>query len=374
MSNTYLLSTPHGWYFRRAVPKELRSVIGKSVLKKPLHSRNLTEAKSHIKLLVAESEQLFQRLRETSSMIFSTHIKTTDVRIDDNGNIAFGSIEMDPNNLEAEKKALAAILTQLKPAQPSSNNQLTISNAIKLYTTEKIGSKDWTAKTAGEIKTALELILELHGDQSITDCTRDDALTIRDHLSKLPINRSKDPLYRTKSAAQILKMNKPAKCLSPTSVNKVLTRACALWDWAISQQYAKSNPFAKIQIKLRTKPNERRSRFSIEQINNLFNHPEYQNLSGAKYWAPLIAAYSGLRLDEICQLDTADITTHQNIYYFDINDTGNDKKLKTVSSRRKVPIHESLIVRGFLNYVAKQQQQQNSVKLFDPARQLRTRC
>jgi hypothetical protein len=55
-------------------------------------------------------------------------------------------------------------------------------------------------------------------------------------------------------------------------------------------------------------------------------------------------------LGEICQLYVADIRQEDGIYIFDVNDDGDDKALKTASSRRKIPIHSELIKRGFIEY------------------------
>jgi len=71
---------------------------------------------------------------------------------------------------------------------------------------------------------------------------------------------------------------------------------------------------------------------------------------------PLIGLYSGMRMNEICQLHVADIRQENGVPVFDVNDDGDDKSLKTASSRRIVPIHREIIDRGFLDYVADNKQ------------------
>lgn len=78
----------------------------------------------------------------------------------------------------------------------------------------------------------------------------------------------------------------------------------------------------------------------------------------SKYWVPLIALYSGARLQEICQLYVDDIYQHQGVWILDINDNGEDKSLKNQSSRRKVPIHPKLTKLGLLDFVKKQKDKQ----------------
>ena len=79
----------------------------------------------------------------------------------------------------------------------------------------------------------------------------------------------------------------------------------------------------------------------------------------AKYWVPLIALFSGLRLGEIIQMQVADVKTMEGVEYFDVTplavedddeegyDPTEEKSLKTVSSRRGVPIHTTLLDLGF---------------------------
>ncbi len=61
-----------------------------------------------------------------------------------------------------------------------------------------------------------------------------------------------------------------------------------------------------------------------------------------------------MRLGEIVQLLVADIKVHEGIPYFDISrGEGEDKQLKTASSRRDVPVHPTLIELGLLDHVEK---------------------
>lgn len=61
-----------------------------------------------------------------------------------------------------------------------------------------------------------------------------------------------------------------------------------------------------------------------------------------KFWVPLIALYSGLRLGEIVQLLAADLREEQGVWFFDVT-KGEDKSLKTANSERRVPVHPQLL-------------------------------
>ena len=71
---------------------------------------------------------------------------------------------------------------------------------------------------------------------------------------------------------------------------------------------------------------------------------------GAAYWIPIIALYTGMRLEEIGQLLVSDIKCKNSIWYFDVN-SSEDKQLKNKSSVRRVPIHYDLIELEFIKYM-----------------------
>ncbi len=79
------------------------------------------------------------------------------------------------------------------------------------------------------------------------------------------------------------------------------------------------------------------------------NHSGTMLLHEHHFFAPLIAVYSGLRAEEICQLHLTDIVKLHGIWVFDINRL-EDKRLKNDPSERRVPIHNNLIQLGLLEY------------------------
>jgi integrase len=71
-------------------------------------------------------------------------------------------------------------------------------------------------------------------------------------------------------------------------------------------------------------------------------------------WATLIGIYTGARLNEICQLELADIQQAGGIWFFNLVDEGDsNKRFKTSAALRKVPMHDELVRLGFLDYHAK---------------------
>jgi hypothetical protein len=70
-----------------------------------------------------------------------------------------------------------------------------------------------------------------------------------------------------------------------------------------------------------------------------------------------------MRLNEICQLDVADIRqSDARTWFIPVTDEGADKSLKTDHSKRDVPLHPDLERMGFLDFV--QARRVKSTKLF----------
>ena len=82
-----------------------------------------------------------------------------------------------------------------------------------------------------------------------------------------------------------------------------------------------------------------------------------------RYWVTMLSAYSGARLNEICQLNVDDISKTDGIWLMNINDNTEGKSIKTLSSARLVPLHAKILELGFLDYVD-QIRNESHLKLF----------
>ena len=80
-------------------------------------------------------------------------------------------------------------------------------------------------------------------------------------------------------------------------------------------------------------------------------HPAKYTFENVMAWVPLIALYSGMRSNEICQMRVSDVQRRNGIWIFDVTDEGSGQSLKTKAAKRIVPVHSELIACGFLDYV-----------------------
>lgn len=116
------------------------------------------------------------------------------------------------------------------------------------------------------------------------------------------------------------------------------------------------NPTTGIKPRTSSRPSLQRLPFSTTDISAIFNPSAYPDISqGSKYWLPLLALFTGARLNELGQLYKTDIEIGQ-FPFIRISDQnildGYPKRLKNFSSNRTIPIHPKLIEYGLLEYVS----------------------
>lgn len=115
-------------------------------------------------------------------------------------------------------------------------------------------------------------------------------------------------------------------------------------------------------------PDTSRIPFDDQDMKAIFEHSymrEHRYDIPSKYWVPHLAAFTGMRLNEISQLLVADVIQHSDtLWLISVSDDKSlpsagesteaklKKRLKNRASRRKVPVHSKLIELGFLDFVA----------------------
>jgi integrase len=100
--------------------------------------------------------------------------------------------------------------------------------------------------------------------------------------------------------------------------------------------------------------------FTIAELQTLLDgmrreiKPKKHTPDTALPWVALIALYTGMRLEEIAQLTTADIREETangaTVWCIDVHN-GGENKLKNETSARLIPVHPELVRLGLLDYV-----------------------
>ena len=237
--------------------------------------------------------------------------------------------------------------------------QQTLSGFIENYVQKKISDGAWKSHSVADHRQRLVNLVEIFENKIVSDISRDDMRHFRDVLRRLPPNRSKLKAYRGKSINEILEKN-PADVLNIKTVNMIVEAASSMFDWGVREGLLSQNPAKGLSIKDDRQEIGLRDAFSSEDLQMIFasdNYVKGRFKHPSFFWAPLIGVYTGMRLEEVCQLECDDIYESEvaGVWVIDINvkpsrDGKVYKLLKNKNSARVVPVHRDLIQIGLLEY------------------------
>ncbi len=217
-------------------------------------------------------------------------------------------------------------------------------------------------KTIEHKRQTYEIFQSICGDVSFNSIAKNEARKFKAVMLKTPANLTK--ILGVRSYKNVDWDNLPKKePQSLVTVNNRLIAMTSLFMWGERNDLFKGkNPFSGLIISKAKKHANKRPPFSNQQLQTLFSYlmdTDRVVTKDYKYWIPLIGLYTGMRLNEICQLLVSDIMCVDGVWIINIDDNDH-KKLKTASSRRRIPVHKRLIDLGLLAYV----KEQDSPRLF----------
>ena len=244
----------------------------------------------------------------------------------------------------------------------SKHQSTRISEGIDKFVGEK---SNITNKSVWEIRHTLDLLIQEFGDISLGKLNREMCVKFKDDLQKLPKNRTKLPQYRDLDFHELVKLNVVEKDrISRTTVNNNLGYVSSFMKWCVINGYVDINFFEGMRLKKLIRVRDERDRFEEKELKQIFqkqNYIEFTEVEKQKYeyyWCPLISLFSGMRLNEICSLYLDNIIQvkgnhREKRWCFNILEEPDrpDKHIKTLSSRRIVPIHDTLIDLGFIEFI-----------------------
>lgn len=216
---------------------------------------------------------------------------------------------------------------------------------------------------------AVRRFIELNGDLPVNKISKAHIRDYKDALAELPTRLPTE--YKKTPLPKVIEAVRSGKCKggelpAPATVNKMLNAISSILSLAVDNGFIENNPAHRVRLpENKGRQGEKRLSYSKEDLKLIFTSPIYTGCLNArqretagkmvikdhKYWLPLIALYTGARLEEIGQSLIADIGCDNGVYYLDINTLDEGKSLKTKSSHRKVPLHKTLIDAGFIKYV-----------------------
>jgi len=165
----------------------------------------------------------------------------------------------------------------------------------------------------------------------------------------------------TKSNIVAFKNSRLKRGNAPATVTKQLGALSSLLQYSVDNDLISTNVAAGVRVAKSKVEKKARLPYKIEDLNKIFSCPIYTDnhrpQGGGKeaaYWLPLLALYTGARLEELGQLQKKDVQQQNSIWYINISDEADGTSVKTYSSRRNIPIHPALLKLGFIEYAHQQ--------------------
>ena len=224
---------------------------------------------------------------------------------------------------------------------------------------------DANKKILGRAKVVQELLGVGRDMRSITS---DDLQNAANNLAYIPYSYGHD--HNKKSIFEHIKIGKrkPENCITQKTLDEYVGCIKTVFAEALRKGDIQENIVDAVDwpVSHNQTQTKKYAPFSIEQLNAIFHAPLYTgckddgrnyNKVGTnhprriRFWLPLIALFTGARINEICQLHTDDVQEKNGIPFISINEE-DEKHVKTKAGIRQVPIHNELIKIGFLDYAA----------------------
>lgn len=245
-------------------------------------------------------------------------------------------------------------------------------------------------------QSSVRVFSEIVGDLPLSEISKEEVIEFNTMIQRLPANFGKssrdnrsarevieytddrEPLEIAAHIENLRAKGYPAaeiedsvaaartKRISATTIKRHQTALQSIFDHALAQEMITTNPF---KGRLLTEAEVKRWKMSAARVERLgwgdsiyallesevFSNP-LADIGEPLFWAPLIAMYAGLRLEEICQLRVRDFAKENGIIFVAVQNELGSQLVKSANSIRRVPLHKALIDIGLPKLVELRQQ------------------
>lgn len=251
-------------------------------------------------------------------------------------------------------------------AKPARRSEATLGEVIGRYLSEVLDLRGVTEKTSQKHRSLLNHVASFFDRKTpVCDIERADCTRFRDTLAKLPPNFAKRQKGRTRSLARVAEANRDGPTLSWETQNNYLKMMDDLMGWAVKERLVPDNVAQDIPpLKKREAAEAQRLPFRCDELASIFAQPIFTGclndergyatpgpnvIRRSRYWLPLVALFTGMRMGEILHLTTDHVRVSRAGNTFIV--LTRDMRLKTDSAEREIPVHPMLQRLGFLDWV-----------------------
>jgi integrase len=218
--------------------------------------------------------------------------------------------------------------------------------------------------TRMEFSRGIDRFIELHGDLDVGQINKRHVREFREAAQLVPKHRPGTlRKARLPELVEWTRKNPDTMCIAPATINKWLTCLQGVLNWArkngvIPDEIPWADPVAGMRLK---EPRSKRRPWEPEELSLLFGSAIYRlgerpqgGKGEAAYWLPLLALFSGARLNELAPLCANDIKLDPSsgVHFMTVvEDDETGRSVKTENSLRAIPIHPELLRIGFSKFI-----------------------
>ena len=234
------------------------------------------------------------------------------------------------------------------------------------YIDDKLLSEDHRRHVQGYVR----LFAKVLGDRPLNTFRREDVLRWVRTLEKVRTSYGKGGKDHAKPIEAIKRESRGKPTLGVTTIEKHVTHVRGFFTAAIRHhRFATSDDveamFGDVRLGKGVPPAKERGIWSLDALNALLGSPLWQGTHAraeewgrrhqpgpfvhldAYWWLPVLGLHTGARLEELAQLQHADLLEDTDGRPFlHLNNEG-DRRLKNARSVRAVPLHPFLVGLGF---------------------------
>ena len=347
------LSRHNVYVFRRRIPSYLLHYFNTDELRLSLATKSIKDATARARILARDSDILFYSLEHNMPIDDKTPFKQLienkmkDVyrqeKIEQLENMLAQSAYTRTQQATQYERDIENIKTFL-PTKTGSDTPAKVPKISELievfFSPVEVAKRANKTATIRKDRDALTYFVEIIGDKPISQVVQSDA----SHFSDLI------PLYKRDGSPR-----------APNTINNYLGSISKFSAWVVSKGIFNAHVLidcSKLRHSNKKAAKDQRKMIEVSEIRQIFDSERFKKAKirdPEKYWLICIAIYTGMRLEEITQLNpnTDFYKDESGLFVFDLNEN-DGKTLKNLPSVRKVPVHDRLIEFGLVAYIDSQ--------------------
>lgn len=334
------------YHFRRIVPPALRAAFNRREIWVSLKTGYQNEARKRASILHARTTELFMQAHSVLAQPDALgRLEGLRVALRD-----LQGVNLPSSAHETGAVPVSALMpkprTVKKTVKPPKTQPLMLSGALQRFV---LDNSHASADTKKATERAVDLFLQAFGDAPVSIIGGEKAGAFRDLLFSLPasLGKRKSSLTLEEEAQRAREADLPT--LSGKSVKNHMMRLSALWNQLHQRELVTRNPWTGWNFENGQKT-IRRS-WTARELTLLASASWHSTSVPEQTFrlVTLIAAYSGMRLGEICALRKEDLQNVDGILCFMVRAHSDDGWTpKTDASTRVVPVHSKLVEANIL--------------------------